>query len=190
MIARLSGSVAAREAHGLIIDVGGVGYRVFTTTSTIERAPSHGIALWTHLSVRENALDLFGFETERELVFFTHLISVSGIGPRSAIAIMNLASVDVLTQAIAAGDTSYLTKVAGIGKKSAEKIVVELRDKLAASTAASSTMTLPDHDALLALTALGYTAHDAREALKQIPTDILSTSERVKAALRELGVKK
>jgi Holliday junction DNA helicase RuvA len=185
MIARLTGAIVRREEHSVIIDTGGVGYRVFTTTHTIDSLPRERAALWTHLSVRENALELFGFSGEDELDFFTKLISVSGIGPRSALAIMSLAPVPILARAVASGDTSYLTKVAGIGKKSAEKIVLELRDKIIAIGVSDDP--LPNNDALDALSALGYPLPDAREALQKIDATVTDTGERVKAALRRLN---
>lgn len=188
MIARLRGVAAHTETNALIIDVQGVGYRVFVTNETIQAATSAGVvSLWTYLAVRENALELYGFLHESEIQLFTMLLSVSGIGPKSALAILNLASVTVLQQAIASGDSSYLTQVAGIGKKNAQKIVLELRDKLTLTGTVAENDKLPDTDAMAALTTLGYSATEAREALKALPDDGASAGERVKAALRELN---
>ncbi|MDZ4284431.1 MAG: Holliday junction branch migration protein RuvA, partial [Patescibacteria group bacterium] len=144
------------------------------------------VSLWTHLVVRDDALELFGFRERDELSLFERLISVSGIGPKSALAILDLAPVETLRSAIARGDTSYLTKVSGIGKKTAQKIVLELRDSLASAREADSAG--EDYgDVIDALTTLGYSAREAREALKKMPPSTADTSERIKAALKTLG---
>jgi Holliday junction DNA helicase RuvA len=116
------------------------------------------------------------------------LISISGIGPKGALGVLSVASVDTLRKAISAGDTSYLTKVSGIGKKIAEKIVLELKEKLGGADFISGSETLQEEqDAIEALQALGYSMSEAREALKQISVDISGTSARVKEALKNLG---
>ncbi len=187
MIARLTGVVVGSEPNALIIETGGVGYRVFTTNATIFAAEQdRESSLWTYLAVRETALELFGFVGQNELHFFTLLLSVSGIGPKSALAILNLAPVSVLKRAVVAEDASYLTKVAGIGKKNAQKIVLELRDKLGGFETEEPVSTI-DTDVLDALSALGYPLADARSALKRVAPDVLETGERVKAAMRELN---
>ncbi len=146
------------------------------------------ISLWTHLAVRENALDLYGFEHLNELNFFEMLIDISGIGPKSALGIVSIESIDTLKKAIASGDTSYLTKVSGIGRKTAEKIIIELRDKLVAhKEEAGSTTLRTESDALEALKSLGYSNSEARDALKQVSADTEGTSARVKEALKILG---
>ena len=143
--------------------------------------------MWTHLAVRENALDLYGFIERSELEFFEMLITISGIGPKSALGILSVAPVDTLRRAISSGDTSYLTKVSGIGRKNAEKIVVELRDKLGAIDANAGGTLREEVDALSALEALGYSAREAREALKAVGNNAISTQEKLKAALKSLG---
>ncbi len=187
MIAHLSGTVLAHGANSLILDVSGVGYRVYTSVSVISEHPlGERVSLHTHLVVRETALELFGFSHESEVRFFELLIGVSGIGPRSALAIMNLAPVDTLAGAIGRGDTSYLTKVSGIGTKNAQKIVVELKDKLDAAPIDEAGGTM-DADVIDALTSIGYSLPEARRALAAVPADITNTSARLKEAIRQLG---
>ena len=148
-------------------------------------------ALWTYTAVRENALDLYGFTTHDEMSFFELLLDVSGIGPKSALSILSLAPLDTLKRAIATGDTSYLNKVSGIGRKTAEKIIIELRDKLQAhkgEDGVPSTLR-GESDIVEALKSLGYSQNEARDALKQIPSTIEGTNARIKEALKILGGK-
>ena len=135
MIAQLNGEIASINGNTIVLLVGGVGYKVNTTLETIKKVKESGsptISIKTHLAVRETSLDLYGFLRNEELEFFEMLISVSGIGPKSAVAILNVADVETLKTAVSTGESSYLTKVSGIGKKNAEKIIIELRDKLGA----------------------------------------------------------
>lgn len=190
MISSLSGTVRHKDINAVVVDVGGVGYKIFVTGETaLDAEPSSPIFLWTHLSVRENSLDLFGF-LERELLeTFELLITISGIGPKSALGILNVATPAMLRQAVGSGDTTYLTRVSGIGKKNAEKIVLELKDKLKISSEDAKVDTRSEGDALEALVSLGYSDRDAREALKQVPKETEGASERLKAALKMLGTK-
>ncbi|MCR4330264.1 MAG: Holliday junction branch migration protein RuvA, partial [Patescibacteria group bacterium] len=147
----------------------------------------HTVSLWTHLAVRETSLDLYGFLEQPELEFFEMLITISGIGPKSALGILSVAPIDTIKHAIASGDTSYLTKVSGIGKKNAEKIVVELRDKLGGAHALDGTMLKEDADVVAVLQSIGYSVKEARDALKGISKDTVGTSEKIKEALKQLG---
>lgn len=188
MISSLSGTVRHKELNSVIIDVGGVGYKVSVTTDTaLEAMPSSPIFLWTHLVVRETALELFGFLEKETLDTFELLITISGIGPKTALGILNVATPAMLRQAVASADTSYLTRVSGIGKKNAEKIVMELKDKLKTGPEDRSVNTRSEGDALEALVSLGYTERDAREALKKVSKEITGAGERVKAALKLLS---
>ncbi len=136
--------------------------------------------------MREDALDLYGFLTEEELNFFEMLISISGIGPKTALNVLNISTVSTLKRAISTNDTSHLTKVSGIGKKVAEKIVLELKDKVGSSD--ENDISLRDEiDAVEALKALGYSQRDAREALKKVEKNIVKTGDRIKEALKILG---
>jgi Holliday junction DNA helicase RuvA len=135
--------------------------------------------------VRETALDLFGFIDKETLELFELLITISGIGPKTALGILNVASPSMLRQAVAEQDTSYLTRVSGIGKKNADKIILELKDKLVVTE--SDIDLRGEGDALEALVSLGYSERDARDALKKVSKDVSDTSERVKLALKQLA---
>lgn len=190
MIGKLEGSFAGTHPDGAaLIMVGGVGYAVYVplaVLAALKAAPK--ASLFIHTAVREEALDLYGLPTHDDLAFFKQLISISGIGPKSALGIMNVADTQTLKRSIAAGDNSMLTKVFGIGKKSAERIVVELRDKLAteASARGEAVGVGEEGEVLEALMALGYNAPEARRALKDIEIKG-SVHERLSAALKFLG---
>jgi len=186
MIGFLEGTVIDTSEKSLLLLVNGVGYRVYATASTIKEA-SGNISLFTHLAVRENALDLFGFTNKDELLFFELLITISGIGPKSALGILNIASITTLRSAIASGDLGYLTKVSGIGRKTAEKIVLELRDKVGLIESGQDTARKEESDALMALMSLGYNERDVREVLKQIDKPGKATEIIVREALKQLG---
>jgi len=188
MIGSLKGTVSARRGKELIVEVGGVGYKVAVLKELASRAKTGApIVLWTYLAVREDALDLYGFAREEELDFFELLLSVSGIGPRSALAILDIASVETLRGAVAAGNSGYLTNVSGIGKKTAEKIVLELRDKVSAPAAGSPGAPKGDEEALEAMRSLGYSAAEAREALRKVPASVEGGSARLREALKHIG---
>ncbi|KKU80642.1 MAG: Holliday junction ATP-dependent DNA helicase RuvA [Parcubacteria group bacterium GW2011_GWA1_47_8] len=191
MIAYLSGKLIFTSDRFIVIDVGGVGYKVRITLDFLRALRGKGdelVHMWTHLVVREDALDLYGFQNESELDFFEMLISVSGIGPRSALGILNIAPVDHLKQAIAKGDVATLTKVSGIGAKSAQKIIIELKEKLGGDKGSSQGNLLrEEQDAIEGLVALGYSTREARDALKEVPAEVTGTSARIKQALKKLG---
>lgn len=189
MIGFLKGKILISSLSKVIIDVSGVGYSVHTTPKTVERLRSGNEAsLWIHTAVRENDISLYGFETESELKMFETLLNVSGIGPKSALTVLGIAGVKAIEEAVISGNTSVLTKVAGIGKKTADKIVLELSGKIASSDELSSEAQA-DLDLFEALRALGYRDNDIQSVIKSIPTDISSTSERITFALRNLGKK-
>lgn len=190
MIASVSGAVRHKDLNHLVVDVSGVGYRVAVTTDVAaEASVSAPIFLWTYLAVRENALDLYGFPDRDSLEVFEHLITVSGIGPKTALSILNVASPITIRQAVSSGDTSHLTRVSGIGKKNAEKIVLELENKLIYETLDRGISASVEGDALEALVSLGYTERDARDALKKVSKDVKDAGARVKAALKLLSNK-
>ncbi len=186
MIGYLKGKVISQDLKTIILNVSGVGYKVFTNTAILPSKKDLDIELWTYLAVRENALDLYGFTTKEELSFFELLITVSGIGPKSAMGILTVATLPNLRHAISSGDTSHLTKVSGVGKKNAEKIVLELKDKLDGLVSDLSHSVSGDVDALLALQSLGYAEREAREALKKV-VDAKDTGDKVKKALKLLS---
>jgi len=187
MISHLTGTVIDRGERSVILDVAGIGYKVFVTAGVLEKLRDGAKAsVWTHLAVREDAHTLYGFHDKEGLEFFELLISISGIGPKTALGILNVSSPDAIRNAVASGDTSHLTKVSGIGKKIADKIVLELKGKFGAG--ADSSISLRDEvDALEALKALGFGHKEAREALKEVDVSITNTGERVKKALKILG---
>ncbi len=191
MIASLEGIVTYQDLRFIVVNVGGVGYKVSVTGQTTEKfIQGEKVSLWTYLAVRENALDLYGFLTRDELEFFELLISISGIGPKTALSILNIASIAMLRQAISSGDTSHLIKVSGIGKKNAEKIVLELKDKLGPTREEDTAGHYKNEaDAIAALNSLGYSQKEARDALKEVPKEITGTGEKVKHALKTLGSK-
>lgn len=185
MIGTLKGVLTHKDLQYIIIEANGIGYKVFTPLHTNESLNEKDeVKLWTHLAVRENSLDLYGFESEEELEFFEILITISGIGPRSALSILNVASIDDIKSAVSSEDTSYLTKVSGIGKKSAQRIVIELKDKLSISD--DKTMPSDDVDVVEALKALGYSKTQSRDAVKKLDKS-LNTREKIKEALKILG---
>lgn len=189
MIARLEGIIVYKDEKSLIIDVSGVGYKLSVTAESLGNAVlGEHTSFWVYTAVRENSIDLYGFKNTNELSFFELLLDVSGIGPKSALSILVIASIDTLKRAIATGDTSYLNKVSGIGKKTAEKIVVELRDKLSAYKSEDGAGSLKDEsDILEALKSLGYSQTQARDALKEVPPEVIGTNARIKEALRILN---
>jgi len=193
MIGRLKGKIIFRAQKHLILDVNGVGYALYVSLDTLKKISrqmeSQEIIFWTHLHVREDALQLYGFLEKAEVEFFEMLIAISGVGPKSAIGILGVAPLDLLKRAIASGDTSYLSKVSGIGRKTAEKIVLELRDKLGGTAGADSedAAIRGEEDALDALQALGYSLREARDVLKEIPPEVKGVEARIKAALKLLS---
>lgn len=186
MISHLSGIVCEKGARFAVVEAGGIGYKVWTTDDTLRRLKLNTeTKLWTHHAVREDAEDLFGFAEKEDLKLFELLLNVPGIGPKTALNILNVATPETLRRSITSGETAYLTKISGIGRKTAEKIILELREKLGASEEGA---TLKEEvDALEALKSLGYSHAEAREALKEVPKEITGASERVKHALKTLG---
>jgi Holliday junction DNA helicase RuvA len=190
MIALLEGKIEFKGEKFILIVVNGVGYKVFVGSETLRKIPEKGgqVKLWTHQYVREDAVELYGFLNFAELEFFETLINVPGIGPKGGLGILGIAPLDILKKAIAAGDTSYLTRVSGIGRKTAEKIVLELKDKLAGRGVTIEAPELTEEaDALEALMQLGYSQREAREALANVPQEVRSVERRIKEALKRLG---
>lgn len=186
MIGFIEGTVKAviRDTVVVATHGGGIGYRVHAPASTLAGASEgEALALFTHLAVRENAQELFGFETREELRWFELLLTVSGIGPRSALAIMNSADIVTLEAAIAKNDASVLTRAFGIGRKTAEKIVLELREKVEPKEGAHG-MGAVDGEVIDALIALGYSVKEARDTARALPKDIEGAEKRIREALR------
>jgi Holliday junction DNA helicase RuvA len=181
MIGKLTGTWQGAEGGMGLIEVGGVGYAVRVPLYTLTTAPGTMLALFIHTAVREDAIDLYGFMTGEELSFFRQLVGVSGVGPKTALGVLNVSDLASLKRSIAAGDASALTKVFGIGKKSAERIVVELKDKVGYEVEAGG----QGSDVIDALVALGYSTQEARKALRQVGGS--DAKEQIQAALKYLG---
>ena len=182
VIAYVSGEVVARGADHVVVDVRGVGYKVF-----VPRHPSGDtVALHTHHVVRDDAQALFGFETRDELALFELLITVPQVGPKAALSLLSVSSPTALAGAIASGDAAALARAPGVGKKTAERVIVELKGKIGRTgPEREPTGVLAEDEAAAALQALGYTAAEATSALRGVPpVGSATTEERVTAALR------
>jgi Holliday junction DNA helicase RuvA len=187
MIARIKGLVSEKEERSIILDVHNIGYRVFVTSTTLDSIKvGSEIDFFVHHAIREDSQSLYGFITKDDLALFELLISISGIGPKTALGVLSVSSAQNIRRAVSTGDTSHLTKVSGIGSKLANKIILELKGKFDAEE--ESNISLRDEvDALEALKALGFGHKEARDALKEVSTDTTNTGERVKKALKLLG---
>ncbi len=190
MIGKLTGTLSGPPQDGMVVvDVQGVGYCVRVPLAFILTDGSP-ISLYIHTAVRDDAIDLYGFLHEEELAFFRQLMSVSGIGPKTALSIMSVGEPSALKRSIAAGDAAALHKVFGIGRKSAERIVVELRDKVMQgkhAPAAAAAGSEGDAEVIEALMALGYSAAECRQALRELGATKGGLKDRLGAALRRLG---
>lgn len=189
MIAYLSGKIIHKGQRHIMLLTDHVGYKVFVTERSLSVLEHSSQAeLFTHLNVKEDALELYGFQTREELELFELLITISGIGPRVALGVVSIDTPDAISEAILNDDAKYMTKVSGIGLKTAQKIVIELRDKVAKlSFGKASTGGVKDSEVIDALEALGYSSKDAREALKHISKDIEKIDDKIKEALIFLG---
>jgi len=187
MFSTIHGQITFVGPKTLTVELNGVGFEVFATARLLGQAKvDQDVKLYVHLNVREDALELYGFLTVEERDFFRQLISISGVGPKSGLGVLSVANVGEIKQAVASGDATLLTRVSGIGRKTAERIVVELKEKLAAEVLATVGVN-GDGSILDALMQLGYSINEAREAMKHIPAGEESIDERLKAALRSLG---
>ncbi|MGE5426196.1 MAG: Holliday junction branch migration protein RuvA [Bacillota bacterium] len=189
MLAFLRGQILAKANNYLILEVDNVGYQVFAGESLLSSCKSgETIELYLSHQVREDASDLYGFRNLDDLELFNLLLSVSGVGPKSALGVLSLATADDVREAVMRGDASLLTKVSGIGKKTAERIVLELKGKIARLSAGG--IALPGQpsssygDELDAMMSLGYSLGDAKVALGEVGREVEGSAERVKAALR------
>ncbi len=188
MIAKLKGQIEFLRGNYVVVDVAGVGYKVFITSFTLGKiAGREKIELFIHTYIREDALDLYGFLTVEELEMFELLISISGIGPKAGLGILSIAEPKTIRAAVASGDSSILTRVSGVGKKTAERVIVELRNRVEKLSKGEEAVAASDSEAIEALVSLGYSATQAREALKSVPEDVEDVSEKVRAALKNLG---
>ena len=192
MIERVAGQVVKRENDSVVIMLGGIGLRVRVTRAAFEQAQLGAeIMLYTHLAVREDEIALYGFSSEDERALFEILITVSGVGAKLALAMLSALSADQLRRAVQRGEPELLTRVPGIGKKTAEKIVFELKDKIGAAADTLSELAAindVDADVIAALTSMGFSIVEAQRALQQLPRDAPQEVEaRVLLALQNLG---
>lgn len=190
MIATLTGQISEKNKDTVILECGGVGYELYVSFEdygALESGESVKIYVYEH--IRENTHDLFGFRTKEAKALFELLLTVNGVGPKMALAILSVSGLGNVRQAIAAGDTKFISQASGVGKRVAERVVVDLKDKvgLAASETAVDFLTAPaanpNDEAVQALMALGYSVQDASEALKDVDVS-LPTPERIKQALK------
>ncbi len=190
MIASLSGTIQFIGPDHLVIKVGGVGVRVFVPKTVLEDVGGVGrsIMLHTHLIVREQDLSLYGFESAEDLQLFEVLLTVSGVGPKVALAILSTLSPELLKSAIMREETAVLQRVPGIGKKTAERIMFQLRDKLDLSQVGASVPLISDVDAdvIDILTSLGFSIVEAQSALQNLPREVKNVDDRVQLALQYL----
>ena len=189
MIGRLTGTLVEKTPPLVLVDVGGVGYEVDVPMSTFYNLPALGgsVTLLTHFVVREDAQQLFGFLTAAERAAFRELVKISGVGPRTALAVLSGLSVGELADAVTRQDGARLVKVPGIGKKTAERLLLELKGKLGPDLALPAVAPVDDTqgDIVQALLALGYNEREAQAALKSLPKDV-GVSDGIKLALRAL----
>jgi len=188
MIASLKGTLQALGGDGAIIDVHGIGFRVYMPTSTMSTLGAIGdeVELHTHLHLREDNVTLYGFAAPEELGLFQTLIGVSGLGPKLALAMLSAMSVEKMAMAIASGGADLLSEIPGIGRKTANRIILELKDKIAAGWLTTPPPEFAEENAevLAALVSLGYSVREASHAVATLPPDpALSLEEKIRLAL-------
>lgn len=184
MIARIAGKIVEREEKALIVDVGGVGYRVRVLSLTLRKVElGEMTVLKIYHHVGQDDEILFGFETREQLKYFELLLTVPSVGPKTAIGILEVAPPRVLEQAVAEHDVTLLTKVSGVGKKTAERILIELKGKIEKPERGGVSGTV-QQEAMEALLSIGFTSSQAREALHKLPKSIKTVEEAVRAALK------
>lgn len=191
MIATLRGEVSQIEENALIVEVGGVGLRIFVPAPVRVNAKAGEILfLFTHLVVREDALTLYGFESQADRDLFNILLGVDGVGPKVALSVLSTLTLETIQRAIFADEEELLSKVPGVGKKTAQKMAIHLKDKLKPTDALGKIAALTDYDSevLAALTALGYSVVEAQAALQSLPKDApKDVEERLRLALQYIG---
>jgi len=186
MIANLKGKLKAKGEDFVVVDVGGIGFKVYVPTSLVSELGGLGvqIELFTHLHVRENELALYGCSSEEELALFELLLSVPGVGPKVALAILSSLSIDSLRLAVAQERADMLARVPGIGMKMARKLIFNLRDKLEVKLAPAAPFPAEaDMEVIEALTSLGYSVVEAQRALQSVPKEVTDVEEKLRLAL-------
>lgn len=191
MIGYISGTVKVVRKNYLIVATDFVGYKVFVIPQVLLAFQSNSkISLYTFTYVREDQLSLYGFSTLPELDFFDLLLTVSGVGPKVAMSIMSIGDLEMIKSGIVNGDAAVFTKVSGVGRKTAERLIVELKEKIgdaAASSQEFKEISQTHADAMDVLLALGYSRGEARKALSEVPKDVMDSEEKIRLALRALA---
>jgi len=193
MIATLEGILEFRGVDSVIVNVAGIGFQVYVPGSTLSQlgAIKDRISLYTHLHLREDAVSLYGFASEEELALFKKLISVSGVGPKLALALLSALNPEQLVMAITSGNVDIISQVSGVGRKMASRLVIELRSKLEKEwKGAPLPLAAENADVIAALTSLGYSLREATQAVSSLPdSSELSLEEKVRTALQQLAAK-
>jgi holliday junction DNA helicase RuvA len=190
MIAYIEGQLETKKEKFVVIAANGIGYKIFASHETLSKLPAEGekTRLFTVLHVREDAMELYGFADEIEKSMFELLNTISGIGPKMAMNILGASGTKMLAEAIAEGNEDVLTKVSGVGRKTAAKIIMELKDKVREEIKyTGSIANAGDMEVREALVTLGYGERQAHEVLRKLPAELTKVEERIKAALKMLG---
>jgi Holliday junction DNA helicase RuvA len=188
MINYLNGKIIKKGGNFAVLLVAGIGYKIYASEAAVLDLPAGTeIELWTHHHIREDAADLYGFTTSDKLEMFDLLLNVNGIGPKSAMGVMSAIGVEDLKSAIATGDLAMLTKISGIGKKTAERLILDLKDKIGfLSPLVGDIGGSARGEEIEALEALGYSLQQAREALAKVDKTITDSGKRIKEALKNI----
>jgi len=189
MIGQLTGTVTEKEGQHLVIHVGGVGFNVYVAETTFERARENNpITLFTHMVVRDDRFELYGFLRKAEKSFFEQLLKVRDVGPKSALAILSLGNLAQVQQSIMNSDSQVLISVPGIGKKTAERIILELKEKVFAVDGTPKEPAPPAADVIVAaLQNLGYSNKEAKEAVRELPKELENDDERLRWVLKHIA---
>jgi len=189
MIGSIRGKIILQDGNHILVETGGVGYRVLVSSKVLSNHKNSEIALFTYTHVKEDALELFGFLETSDLKLFENLLSVSGVGPKTAMSIFSYLTRDEVINAVLKGDTSVFEGIPRLGKKNAQKIIIELKSKLGdtSSLDLSSMDSSENTDVLQALQSFGFSSKEARDALKNIDKKAESAEEKIKLALKYLG---
>jgi Holliday junction DNA helicase RuvA len=192
MIYSVSGKLAIKADHFIVVETGGLGLKLAVSARTIKELPAAGatVSVFSYMNVRENGIELYGFLSEDALTFFEMLISVSGVGPKSALAILDVAPMNELSAAIKEDRPDLLTQASGIGRKTAERVIIELRTKVQSAKSGQVVEKMEtDSDLVEALSGLGYRREEARAALGKVDAKVVGVEARLKAALALLSKK-
>ena len=189
MIGSIRGKIILRDGNHILVETGGVGYRVLVSSKVLSKSKDEGISLFTYTHVKEDALELFGFAEIPDLKLFENLINVSGVGPRTAMAIFSYSDRESIVNAVLKGDVDFFTQIPRLGRKNAQKIIIELKNKLGDTSSfdLSSEVSEENTQVLQALKGFGFSNKEARDALKNVDSEAKTAEEKIKMALKYLG---